>query len=230
MASSLVVVTPPASEPLTLDEAKLHLRVTTDDDDDHISRCISAARQHAEVFLNRALLTTTFRLRADSFPDLPNATLKYFTPTYSVESYLARAISLMSGPIYVPRPPFQSVVSFTFVDPNGVTQNLPVFDGNFPTDQTYAYVLDSDAEPARIAPAYQLPWPVTLAQQGVVNLTWKAGYTSVALIPQTIMQAMLMLISHFYENREPYSEKPLSPVALAGEALLWDERVYEIPA
>ena len=44
MAMSVVVVTPPDTEPLTLAEAKLHLRVTDTADDDLITDCIAAAR------------------------------------------------------------------------------------------------------------------------------------------------------------------------------------------
>src|ERR1700730_6209257 len=119
MAWSLVTVTPPASEPLSLDEAKLHLRVTDDADDDYITDTISTARQVLEKEGARAFLPTTFRMRLDSFPDLPNATLKFFTPTYSVESYLARAISLMSGPIHLPRSPVSAVSQITYLDPSG---------------------------------------------------------------------------------------------------------------
>src|ERR1700681_82475 len=99
MAYSLVVVTPPTDEPLTLEETKTHLRVTNADDDTYISGLITAVRQHLEKIENRCFMTQTLRMQLDSFPDLPNATLKFFIPTYSVESYLARAISLMSGPL-----------------------------------------------------------------------------------------------------------------------------------
>src|SRR5579862_5623162 len=105
MACSLQVVTPPPFEPLTLGEAKMHLHITDTADDPNILDAIATAREQTEGFLARALYQQQLRFTMDSFPDLPNATLKFFVPTYSVESYLARAISLMSGPIYLPRPP-----------------------------------------------------------------------------------------------------------------------------
>lgn len=51
------VTTPPGNEPITLDEAKSHLRVDSDERDDDIVGLIYAARQFAELTCNRALLT-----------------------------------------------------------------------------------------------------------------------------------------------------------------------------
>jgi len=45
----LQLVTPPVDEPVTLAEAKLHLRVDFDEDDALILALISAARQAAEA-------------------------------------------------------------------------------------------------------------------------------------------------------------------------------------
>jgi len=50
----LKVVSPPAVEPVTLDEAKAHLRVTIADDDGYIALLIPAARERVELFLRRA--------------------------------------------------------------------------------------------------------------------------------------------------------------------------------
>jgi peptide/nickel transport system permease protein len=51
--------TAPASEPITLTEAKAHLRVDFDDDDTLITAMIAAARGYVEEHCNRALLTQT---------------------------------------------------------------------------------------------------------------------------------------------------------------------------
>ncbi len=220
MASSLFIVTPPAVEHLTVEEAKRHLRVLTDDDNDDIAEAITAARQYYEKVHNRALITQTLRMRMDSFPDLPNATLKFFVPTYSVESYLARAISLMSGPIRLFRPPCQSVTSITYLDSTGTLQTL----------SPSLYIVDTDAEPCRIAPANNQPWPVTLAQQGAVNVTFKAGYGDTPLaVPLTVKQALKLLTAHFYEHREPTAETPVYDLPMSVDALAWADRVYEIP-
>ncbi|HXM32309.1 MAG TPA: head-tail connector protein [Chthoniobacterales bacterium] len=224
MTASLVTVTPPTAEPVTLDEAKLHLRVTGTDDDAYIAGLITAARQLEEKIQNRAFLTTTFRMQLDSFPDLPNATLKFFVPTYSVESYLARAISLMSGPLRLFRSPCQSVTSIKYLDNNGVLQTL----AQNPAPGQPGYIVDTDSEPARIAPANNLPWPVTQAIQSAVQVLYIAGYGKASDVPETTKHAIKLRIGQFYENREPISEKMTFPVA-GLDALEWIDRVYEIP-
>ncbi len=225
MAYSLVVATPPTVEPITLDEAKLHLRVTDTNDDAYIEGLIVTARQYLEKIENRAFLTQTLRMTLDSFPDLPNATLKFFIPTYSVESYLARAISLMSGPLMLMRPPLQSVTSVTYLDANGNQQTL----AQNPAPGLPGFIVDADAEPARLAPANNLPWPVTLAQQAAVKVTYVAGYGATPeSVPETTKHKLKLLIGEFYENREAISEKTMYPVG-SFDRLMWADRVYEIP-
>lgn len=56
------LITPPASEPVTLAEAKAHLRVDCADEDLLISSLISAARTRAEEYAGVAMLTQTWEL------------------------------------------------------------------------------------------------------------------------------------------------------------------------
>jgi uncharacterized phiE125 gp8 family phage protein len=58
----------PAVEPLTLAEAKLFLRVEHDDDDDLIAALIAGSRIHVEAQTRRALITQTWRLTRDAWP------------------------------------------------------------------------------------------------------------------------------------------------------------------
>jgi uncharacterized phiE125 gp8 family phage protein len=57
---SLRLITPPASEPVTREQAKNHLRVDINDDDTLIDSLITVARQRAEEFTRRAFLTQTW--------------------------------------------------------------------------------------------------------------------------------------------------------------------------
>jgi len=94
---ALVQVTSPASEPLSVTEAKAHLRVDHTSDDDLITSLISAARHHAEAFLNRALITQAWERVLDRFPCSSD-----------------RPIEL--------RAPLQSVTSVTYTDSDGQSQ------------------------------------------------------------------------------------------------------------
>lgn len=88
-----VVQTAPAVEPVTLTEAKAHLRVDTDADDDLIEALITAARVWCENVSRRAFVTQTLDLTLDTWPP--------------------------STGLYLPRPPIQSVTSITYTDEDG---------------------------------------------------------------------------------------------------------------
>ncbi|HAJ48517.1 MAG TPA: hypothetical protein DCL54_18220, partial [Alphaproteobacteria bacterium] len=55
--------------PVTLAEAKAHARIDIADDDALITRCIAAAREWVEAETGRALMTQTWRLTLDAWPD-----------------------------------------------------------------------------------------------------------------------------------------------------------------
>lgn len=67
---SVKLIAGPASEPITLAEAKLHLRVDSTDDDTLITGLIVAARQGAEQITGRALMAQTWELALDEFKDV----------------------------------------------------------------------------------------------------------------------------------------------------------------
>jgi uncharacterized phiE125 gp8 family phage protein len=94
---STSLATAPAVEPLTLTEAKLHLRVDHTTDDDLITSLIVAARQYAENYTQRCFITQTWDLKLDAFP---------------------------VGDILLVKPPVASVTSITYVDTDGTTQTL----------------------------------------------------------------------------------------------------------
>lgn len=114
-----VLVTAPASEPVSLAEAKLHLRVDATDEDTLITALITAARQLVEEETWRALVTQTWDYVADEWP--------------------------AGDSIALPRPPLQSVTSITYIDEDGVTQTMPAADYIVDTYQ-HRVVLAEDAE------------------------------------------------------------------------------------
>jgi uncharacterized phiE125 gp8 family phage protein len=72
---SLVRVTEPLVEPVSVAEAKQHLRIDSDftDDDLYVASLITAARHYVENYVDRTLLRTQLRMKLDYFPawDLP---------------------------------------------------------------------------------------------------------------------------------------------------------------
>jgi uncharacterized phiE125 gp8 family phage protein len=91
----LLLHTAPAVEPVSLNEAKSHLRVDTTAEDAYITALIKAARQATESYTHRAFITQTWDLFLDRFtpiitlprPALQTVThVKYTAPTGDLET------------------------------------------------------------------------------------------------------------------------------------------------
>lgn len=93
---TLKLITAPATEPVTLAEAKVHLRCG-DDEDALLGVLIQAAREQAEHQLGRALITQTWERVIDAFP---------------------------AAEIELGMPPVASITQITYVDTAGDTQTL----------------------------------------------------------------------------------------------------------
>lgn len=65
---TLTLLAPPSAEPVSLAEAKGHLRVTFDAEDALIGRLITAARQRIEAELGLSLIETRWREQRDRWP------------------------------------------------------------------------------------------------------------------------------------------------------------------
>jgi uncharacterized phiE125 gp8 family phage protein len=63
------LITGPALEPVTLDEAKAHLRLDGEDDDAWLTKAIVTARRHVESVIRRVLIEQEWRLWLDAWPE-----------------------------------------------------------------------------------------------------------------------------------------------------------------
>jgi uncharacterized phiE125 gp8 family phage protein len=90
------------------------------------------------------------------------------------------------------------------------------------------YFIDTKSNPGRLCLAYGKTWPTTtLRESNSICITFIAGYGSTASsVPESVKQAMLLLISGWYENRESITDKPKSTIPFAVESLLWMDRVF----
>ena len=95
--------------------------------------------------------------------------------------------------IVLPRPPLASVTSVEYYDTDDVKYTL----------DPAIYYVNAIAEPGEIVLRYNQTWPTTtLRDYNAVCVTYVAGWTAAANVPKTIKQAVLLVIGHWYENRE----------------------------
>ncbi len=72
---ALVMTSGPALEPVTVDEAKSHLRIDGTNEDVLLSSLIMTSRLHVETALNLALITQGWTLLLDEWPKLASVEL-----------------------------------------------------------------------------------------------------------------------------------------------------------
>lgn len=98
-----------------------------------------------------------------------------------------------NDPIKLPRPPLQSITSINYYDEAGVLQLWADTE----------YQVDTISEPGRVMPVPSGSWPTTQDDRfGAVQITYLAGFTEKALIPENIITGMLMLLASNFQVRE----------------------------
>ncbi|MBY0427907.1 MAG: head-tail connector protein [Alphaproteobacteria bacterium] len=177
-------ITPPSSEPLTLAEAKAHLRVSTIDDDTLISGLITATRNVCEEFTARALITQGWRLWLDRFPGDP-------IPWWDGTREGAYTRLTVNRFINIPRAPLQSISAVTiYGDDDSSTLFSPTL-----------YFVDNAAEPGRLALRNNASWPIPMRMSNGISVDFTAGYGAASAVPQAMKQGMLVHIGQLYEHR-----------------------------
>ena len=188
---SLVRQTAPAVEPVTLSEAKAHLRVDTADDDAYITGLIRAAREWVEQYLDRTLVHTQWVMRFDKFPADSTADIE------------------------LPRPPVVASGTAT-----AVVVAYTLEDGTTASYGTSSFRVDRASTPGAVKTNYAQTWPPHRQDDNSVSVTWWAGYgASGSDVPQGVKNAMLLYINELYEKRGN-GEPPAAAMALL-DAYKW---------
>jgi uncharacterized phiE125 gp8 family phage protein len=181
-APRLVLVTAPASEPVTATEAKLWLKLDDSDDDTIITELISAARKVFEEMTGRSLINTTWRAEWDALPR---------NGTY--------AGAPTSRELELPRAPLVSVTH--------VKYSTNVAAGTEDTFASTNYTVGTDLDRNRFGRLWlddDADWPDIGSFPGALRCQFVAGYGADAtFVPEEIKVCIKLLISHLYQNRTP---------------------------
>jgi phage conserved hypothetical protein, phiE125 gp8 family TIGR02215 len=163
---ALVMTSAPASEPVTVAEAKAHLRVDGVAEDTLIASLILTSRLHIEAALGLALVTQSWRLQLDRWPDPRDVELP-LRPLQSVDE--VRVVSEAGDPTII---------------------------------AASQYLVDVASVPPRLVRRNGLPQPGQVARG--IEIDFTAGYgIAAADVPGPIRQALLLLVAHWYEHRDP---------------------------
>lgn len=200
--SGRTLVTPPASEPVSLAEAKLFARITVADEDALTMALIVAARKRCEDWRGQSFVTQTWDFFLDSFPRWYDAyTLDGgFTPFGAQSWFGTAAYGRREPPILLPRPPLQSVTSVKYTPYNA---------GQLTLDPATYQVDASNTLAPRIAPNFDKLWPTEVLQSvnGVV-VRFVAGYGNAAAVPEQISLAIKQTVAFWFYNRDMVGTLP----------------------
>lgn len=119
------------------------------------------------------------------------------------------------GTVRVEMTPFRSLSSVQYYDAAGVLQTATVgdFEAIGAGDKVY------------IRPKDGFTWPNSEDRPDAIKLTYVAGYgDTAASVPETIRHALALLVTHWYEHREPV-DRMGQELPYAVEALLNVERI-----
>jgi uncharacterized phiE125 gp8 family phage protein len=164
---ALVLTAAPAAEPISLAEAKAHLRLDADDEDALLTALIVAARMFVEKTLGLALITQGCAYYLDFWPRSSCVTLPIF--------------------------PVQDVDAVTLHDANGGATEL----------DAEAYAVDVLSQLARLVLKGASP-SVVARELNAFEIAFTAGYGDAASdVPAPIRHALLLLVAHWFERREP---------------------------
>lgn len=119
--------------------------------------------------------------------------------------------NVFCGPIRLPYGPVSDVVSVKYVDTAGAEQTL----------SDTVYVLSGD----ELLLTYGSSWPSLRGDAEGVRIRYKAGYVPA---PPAIEQALLLLIGHWYGNRETVAATTFSELPFATQAMLAPYRVWSV--
>jgi uncharacterized phiE125 gp8 family phage protein len=174
----------PSAAPITLAQARAHLRVDYTDEDDFISMLIDVATQlfdgtgkHRDGVLGCAMMTQTWVLETSHWVVPFRHKLPRLASDYR---------------IWIDHGPVQSIGSIKVY-----TKNVLV---DWPSDQ---WRVGHEDTRSFITAAPDGNWPAFDFREDAFQVTYTAGYGDNATdVPAPLRAAMLLMIGHLYENRQ----------------------------
>lgn len=185
----LDLVTAPASEPVSVSEAKAHLRISSSNDDTYIGTLITVSRQAAELYTGRVFITQTWKMFLDEWPNSPSKEWWGGVRVGVITDFTRE------NKIELPLPPLQSVTHIkTYSDEDSATT---LNSSNYYVS-TYSGL---SASYGSITLRNGSTWPSYTRCSDGIEIQFVAGYGNASDVPEQIKQGILDEIAFRYEHR-----------------------------
>lgn len=170
-------------EPFDIPYIKAYLRIEHDQDDGLLEGLMKTARSSIEAYTSRALIEQIWEFTVNAG----------FAVARSDEAYLSQSKSRGDKGLELPRSPFVTL------------EKDPLLETPYGSKEIKDYRVDTSGRTARIhfGPSAQSLMDGT----GKIIICFKAGYEENEL-PDSLKQAMLMIIAQLYENRAAANDNP----------------------
>ncbi|MCP1314386.1 MULTISPECIES: head-tail connector protein [unclassified Halomonas] len=183
---------------LTLTRAKLHLR-------------LAITEEEAEAYTDEDVLIQGLIDAAYQYAEhATQATLATRTKTLVLDAF-----PLGAGKIELPWTPVAAIESLDYIGPGGDEHSL----------EAEALRLDTRGIHPTLAPQWGSQWPRTIDEPECITITATAGADET---PPDVQVALLLLIGHWYENRESAAAAPLQKVPMSVDMLLEPYRIHTV--
>ena len=184
-----VLVTAPATEPVTASELRTHLRVdATELPDAEANGLIAESRQTIEDLTGLAFISQSWRLSIDRWPGGAEAWWDGVRQMSITELY---APSYMTS-VELPRWPLASVTSVTVFDEDSNSEAVTV---------ATTFDVDTYQIPGRMTLKRGSTWPIALRANNAIQIVYVAGYADAASVPASMKRALKQLAAFLYTNR-----------------------------
>lgn len=188
LSFALTTVTPPATAPVTVAEAKAQCRVDWDDEDDLIGDWVDAATTLAERETGRRFVTQTLKLTLPGWVSQPPPELTGLAAVVLNGMFPGN----YAGAVCLPVEPVQSVSSVRYYAADGTLTTLA--GSEWQTWLAYS--------PPLLAPAPARSWPALEAGRfGAVEVTFVAGYGAASAVPAAAKSLIRLTVGFWYRNR-----------------------------
>ncbi len=182
-----VIVTVPATEPVTAAELRAHLVETTDSLPDATANALIAeARQEIEDQTGMAFITQSWRLSLDDWPSGAD-------PWW--DGVRQMAVSELAGArrtLQLPRYPLQSITSVTVYDDAGDDTAVVV---------ATTFDVDTYRKPGRMTLRTGATWPIALRQSNAIQVIYVAGYGAAIDVPAPIKRAIKQMAAYIWTHK-----------------------------
>jgi len=184
-----VLVSGPASEPITAVELRSYLRVDeTEMGDDEADDLIVESRQMIEETTSLAFILQSWRLSIDRWPGGAEAWWDGVRQMSITELYAPSHITSVE----IPRWPLASVTSVTVYDEDSNAETVTV---------ATTFDVDTYQIPGRMTLKRGSTWPIALRANNAIQIVYIAGYANAAAVPSVLKRALKQLAAFLYTNR-----------------------------